>query len=175
MGSTLVLRTTTARVVGAMAMGMGLVGVAGLALSAEVADLTTYGVLFAAVALVGWAAFWTPYVEVSDGSVVLRNVMRTLTFPWPSILEVEGRYGLRLTTAYGRFTSWAATAPAGRERSKGVESEAAMAVRQRLDELAAYLADPRLERERPDVRWHWPELAVAGALMLLALVGVAQG
>ena len=173
MGPTLVLRTSTARLVGAVTMGVGLLGLASLAFS-DRASLLTYGIVMGGLALVGWAAFWTPYVEISDGGVVMRNVLRTVVLPWPAVQDVDGRYGLRLTTAYGRFTSWSATAPAGRARLAGIESEAATEVRRRRDELAAYLTDPRLERERPTVRWHWPELAAAAGLFVLALVSLQR-
>ena len=50
-----------------------------------------------------------PYVEVSDGGV---TVVATPCAPWrcrgPPSSEVDGRYGLRLRTAYGAVTAWAA-------------------------------------------------------------------
>lgn len=171
MGSTLVLRSSNARVVGAFAMGVGLLGVAWLVATGEWSTLPTYGAVLAAIALIGWSAFWTPYVEVSDGGVVLRNVLRTVTLPWPAIEEIQGRYGLELTTAYGRFTAWAASAPVGRDRRRGGSSLACEEVLQRRQELAEYLEAPRLERERPVVHWHWPELAAAGALVAVTVIG----
>ena len=120
------------------------------------------------IALLGWAAFVNPRVEISDGGVLMVNVFRTVEVPWPALLSVEGRYGLRLGTSYGAFTSWSATAPAGRSRRHTSESDVATAVRRRWDRLrdAGWLEDPRLERPRAQVRWHLPVIAAAGVLVL---------
>ena len=123
------------------------------------------------VGTVGWAAFWYPHVEVSDGGVTVVNTLRTVRVPWPAIQDVEGRYGLRLTTAYGPVTAWAAGAPAGRQRARGQDSEAAQAVTARLDALraAGHLDNPRLERDAPVTTWH---RGVVAALALLVLASV---
>ncbi|MBV9830674.1 MAG: PH domain-containing protein [Marmoricola sp.] len=161
--------------------GMRAVGVAALVAAAVLLALavTDPGTLVVGaapalfVALVGWAAFVNPRVEVSDGGVVLVNVFRTVEVPWPALLAVEGRYGLQLRTAYGAFTAWSATAPAGRSRRHTSESAVSVAVRRRWDRLrdAGWLDDPRLERPRARVQWHWPVVA-AGSLLLVASVAV---
>ncbi len=170
MEPTVRLRSRTSRALGAF---MVLVAAAGLAsvllddLDAALrwaAPTVLFGVL-------GWAAFWQPYVEVSEGGVTVANTLRTVTLPWPAIEEVDGRYGLRLRTAYGSFTAWAAQAPAGRDRAREVDSETARLVRERLAALraAGHLDDPRLERARPEVAWH---REVVAALVLLAVATV---
>lgn len=140
-----------------------------------------------------WAIFWNPCVVVSDGSVRLVNVTRTIDVPWPSISDVETRYALTLVTAYGRYAAWAAPAPSAggalrtamrsRPRADGevdavtmgeipgtASGDAAMIVRRRWDQLRAdgFLDDPRLEFEGPPIRWHWKTGVAVACLAALS-------
>jgi hypothetical protein len=169
-GETLVLRSTTMRVIGAIAI---LAAVVMAALSVQdPATLTRAAAPVLLLALVGWAAFLNPRVEISDGGVVLVNVFRTVEVPWPAVESVEGRYGLQLRTAYGAFSAWSATAPGGRNRRHLRDSAAAQEVRRRWDALreAGWLDDPRLERPRARQDWHLPTI---GAACALVVAGVA--
>lgn len=171
MGPTVRLRGRAARVLGALMVLASLAGLVSLvvdgvqAMVGLGAPVTLFGVL-------GWAAFWAPYVEVADGGVTIANTLRTVVVPWPAVQEVEGRYGLRLRTAYGSWTAWAAQAPAGRDRARGQESAAAAAVRERLESLraAGHLDDPRLERPEAQVAWHRTLIAVCVALGLASVL-----
>ena len=167
MGETVRIRSRSAQTVGAL---MVLGAVVGLGTSfVEGWDGTMrFGAPLVLFGLLGWAAFWQPYVEVSDGGVKVANTLRTIEISWPAIETVEGRYGLRLVTAYGPVTAWAAPAPAGRERARGQQGKAADAVTQRLDELrgAGHLDDPKLERPEPKVTWHSPLLAAIAVLVV---------
>ncbi len=145
-----------------------------------------------------WAIFWRPSVVVSDAGVRLVNVTRTIEVPWPALVDVETRYALTLVTAYGRFAAWAAPAPgAGTAlrtsmRSRPARSDAddeiitsasmgdipgtssgdaATIVRRRWERLrdAGYLDDPKLEFERPPIRWHWE---IGAAVIGLAALSV---
>lgn len=129
------------------------------------APLTLFGVL-------GWGAFWQPRVEVSDGGVTVVNTLRTVEIPWPAVQSVDGRYGLRLQTAYGRVTAWSAAAPAGRQRAHGRQSKAADVVAERLEALraAGHLDNARLERTSPLVAWHWLLLAAVVVTGVAAMV-----
>lgn len=150
-----------------------------------------------------WAIFWRPCVIVSDAGVRLVNVTRTIDVPWPALVDVETRYALTLHTAYGRFAAWAAPAPgAGTAlrtamRSRPVRDDddpekkavsmgeiagtssgdAATIVRRRWERLrdAGHLDDPRLEFERPPIRWHWHIAAGVLALALLSLGTLVVG
>jgi hypothetical protein len=135
-------------------------------------SLLDYGAPLLLFGLLGWAGFWRPQVEVSDGGVRITNTWRTVHVPWPAITEVEGRYGLRLRTRQGNVTSWAAPAPAGRARARGKESRAADVVNERLVELraAGYLDNPTLERESLDAAWNLPVAVAAGALLIASLL-----
>jgi hypothetical protein len=174
-GPTVRFRSMTTQVLGVCAMAFGALAVGSLVYARAWSSLASYGAVCALVGLFGWSALWAAYVEVSDGGVVLRNVLRTIRLPWPAITDVDGRYGLRLDTAYGRrFTGWAAPAPTGRARARGEESEVAALVRSRLDALrgAGYLERPRLEAEHADVRWHVPEIVAAAVLSVSAVVAL---
>lgn len=86
--------------------------------------LSALGVLLAA------ALFWRPAVEVSDGEVVIRNVLRTIRAPWPAYVGHEVRWSLVVSTSGGSWTAWSAprassTAAALRRGPHGVpEGEA---------------------------------------------------
>jgi hypothetical protein len=153
-----------------------MMAVGGLGLATSVVDgadaLLRYAGPCILLGLVGWAAFWRPYVEVSDGGVTVANTLRTVRVPWPAVEGVEGRYGLRLRTAYGPVTAWAASAPAGRQRARGQDSEAAQAVTARLEVLraAGHLEDARLERPAPVTTWHWEVIGPVALAALASLV-----
>lgn len=171
MGPTVRMQSPASRALGAVLV---LVAAAGLVstLVDEVGDVIRLGAPVALFGVLGWAAFWRPYVEFSDGGVTVVNTLRTVVVPWPALEDVDGRYGLKLSTAYGAVTAWAASAPAGRERARGEESAAATAVRTRWQELgeAGHLADRRLERPRLAVRWHSRLMAACATLAVASVV-----
>ena len=140
-------------------------------------------------AVLVWAFLGRPAVIVSDAGVRLRNVLRTIDLPWPSIERVDTKYALTLYTAYGTYSAWAAPAPSrvqtmGSSRDdlrhlpesayiggavrpgdllSSASGQAAAYIRRRWQELhdAGNLDGARLESDRPRVRWHvLPILAV---------------
>lgn len=172
MGETVVLRSRAAQALGATMVAVGALGAVATVASGS-AVTVRYAALLALFALLGWAAFWRPGVEVSDGGVLVVNTLRTVHVPWPAIDEVQGRYGLRLETAYGAVQAWGAQAPSGTARARRQESHVAQVVRARWEELrAAGFLDARV-LERPDlaVTWHRGTLAAAGLLTLGAVAG----
>jgi hypothetical protein len=173
MASTMLFRSSSTRFVGVGAIAFSAVGLASLVVEREWDDLARFGGLLGLVALTGYAVMWLPYVEVSEGGLAFRNVFRTVRLPWPAIEEVDGRYGLRVQTAYGRFTAWAAPAPAGRDRMRGGDSEAAALVRRQMERLQGlgHLDNRRLESDHADVTWHVPVIIVAVALVVLTAAG----
>lgn len=171
-------------------------GLVSLAVQGGLGAVVTFGPWLALIAGGAWAAFWRPEVVVSDGGVRFVNVTRTIDVPWPAITAIEMRFALEIETAYGRFSAWAAPARsrrAGRraalaqrgslrtdaavaavtavERSSNPASAAAEMVEARWEALrrAGHLDDPRLEHDRPPVRWHVGTLVGAGALLALGV------
>lgn len=174
-------------------------GMIAVVLDQGAAGFLRYGSWLLLVAVLAWALFFNPRVEVDTTGVVLVNVLRTIRLPWPAIEAVDTRWALTLQTSYGRFKAWAAPAP-GRyasrniserdlehlpESSYGVGSsirpgdsprspsgQAAMAVRRQWEALrdAGYLDDPRLEFDRAPVRWH---TAMIAAIVILLAWGIA--
>ena len=165
LGPTEVVRARSARALGAAMVGLAVLGVGSTVVTGPGA-VATYAAPLALFGLLGWAAFWRARVEVSDGGVRVVNTLRTLDVPWPALDAVEGRYGLRLVTAYGPVQAWAAPAPSGKQRARGEEGHAAVLVQRRLDALraAGFLDDVRLER--PDLRRAWHPGTVAGVVAL---------
>lgn len=170
LGPTEVVRTRSARALGATMVGVAVLGV-GSTVLAGVGAVTTYAAPLALFGLLGWAAFWRARVEVSDGGVRVVDTLRTREVPWPAVEGVEGRYGLQLRTAYGTVRAWAAPSPTGRERARGQQGPAAVLVERRLQALraAGHLDAARLEREVLPSRWHRGTLA---GVVVLALASV---
>ncbi len=171
MGPTVRMRSRATQTMGALMVLAAVLGL-GSALVDGTDTLLQYAGPLVLFGLLGWAAFWQPYVEVSDGGVVVANTLRTVEVPWPAVESVEGRYGLRLVTAYGSVNAWAGQAPAGRQRARGEEGVTARAVSERLDALreAGHLDDARLERPRLRTVWHRPLITAMVALVVASAV-----
>jgi hypothetical protein len=167
---TLTVRARNAQALGGAMVAVGVLGLV-VVLTEGIDSVLQYAAPLALFGLLGWAAFWQPLVEVSDGGVKVVNTWRTRDVPWPAIESLDGRFGLTLHTAYGRITAWGASAPTGRNRARQPLGEAAEAVTSRLEELrrAGFLDDRRLERPAPVARWHTRTLAAAGVLLVLSV------
>lgn len=162
------------RGVGVATAALGVVLMASLLLVLpDAAPLLRWSGPVGLLVLAGVAGFWRPSVEVADGGVTLRNPLRTVLVPWPAIEAVDGRLGLQLDTAWGRYSGWAATAPSGRQRLRGGESAVAGLVRERLDALraAGHLDHAQVEFEAAPLRWHRGTLVVAALLVVVSGAG----
>lgn len=170
LGPTEVVRTRSARALGATMVGLAVLGV-GSTVVAGVEAVTTYAAPLALFGLLGWAAFWRARVEVSDGGVRVVDTLRTREVPWPAVEGVEGRYGLQLRTAYGTVRAWAAPSPSGRDRVRDLQGAAAVLVERRLEALraAGHLDGARLERDSLPGHWH---LGTVAGVVLLGLASV---
>ena len=171
MQPTVRLRSRPVRLLGAAMMVMSLAGLVSLGLDGAESSIR-FGAPVLMFGVVGWGTFWKPFVEVSDGGITVANTLRTVEVPWPAVQAVDGRYGLRLRTALGPVTAWAAQAPSGRERARGQQSRAAQLVEERLELLRGqgHLDNPRLERPRAVVHWHRSLLGASAALTAAAVV-----
>lgn len=76
---------------------------------AEVALRATPAVLLVAVLV--YAAFWAPRVELDPAEVRVINPFRSYRISWPAIREIDARWSLTLDTVRGRVTAWAAPSP----------------------------------------------------------------
>lgn len=157
--------------------------------------------LLALLATATWAAYWAPAVVVTPGTVELRNVTRTVELPWPTIQRVGTRFALTLHTAYGSYAAWAAPAPnrmhietadpadarnlpsstygpggtlGGGDLASTGSGQAAAIIRARWETLrdAGLLDAPRLETERPRVRWHGRTLTAIGVLLAASVLAM---
>ena len=169
----------------------------------DVGAALRYLPVFAVVPAAVWAFYGRPAVVISDGGVALRNVLRTVELPWPAIQRIETKYALTLETAYGPYNAWAAPVPSRTMAARATRAtmshqpESAYAagglrpgdlagtpsgdvagyIRRRWEKLrdAGYLDDPRLERQRPVVRWHPGPLLLVVALVAASAVALSLG
>ena len=173
-------------------VAVGLFVAVSTAISGGILALVPYLPALGLVCVGTVALYWLPSVTVTDGSITLRNVLRTIELPWPSIGAVETRFALTLVTSFGTYTAWAAPAPGrfavmgtGRDTKGLPEStfvnksirpgddtstdsgQAALIVRLRWEALqrAGYLDEARLETERPRTQWHWVTISVLAGLL----------
>jgi len=194
-GTGITMPSRFGRVLAGFIAAIAVYGLVSTGVSTGVGSVIRYGWPFFFIAFVGYAVFWAPTVEVSDGGVTLRNVLRTIHLPWPSIQRIDTKYALTLYTSFGHYAAWAAPAPtrfsvgsvdktelqrlpestyfAGTIRPgdnpTSDSGQAAIVVRQRWEALrdAGHLENARLEQERAAVQWHPTTIAV------LVLLGVA--
>lgn len=193
-----VFRPGTGRVVAALTMALCVVGLTAVTVQYGVATGLRWAPFLVLGATTSWALLWRPCVRVDPAGVTMVNVVRTITVPWPAIVEVETRWGLTLVTPYGRFTAWAAPAPGaahalrhtastqGRHLPRTTYREgtvrpgdlpssqsgsAALIVRTWWERLHAQglLDQPQLEFARPPSQWHVATLAT-GVVIVMACV-----
>ena len=194
-------RPTSSRVLAGAIFAIGAVGLLALLIQTGIPGLLRYGWWILLAAMLAWALFWNPRVEVDAAGVRLVNVFRTVTLPWPSIREVDTRWSLTLTTAYGSFRAWAAPAPGRHATARATKQDiehlpkssfgvgdsvragdtlnsssgqAAWAVRRQWEALrdAGHLDNPRLEFDRPPTTWHIATIAGLVGLAVLCAAGM---
>lgn len=125
-----------------------------------------YALAAATFGLVGYAAYARPYVEVSEGEVVLANPLRTVHLTWPAIEKAVGGLSLRLVTAYGTYTAWAA--PLRRHLEEDINAQL------QAHRDAGHLDAPRLERPKALIRWN-ADVLVPAALLSAFAIALAVG
>ncbi|GAA1412460.1 MULTISPECIES: PH domain-containing protein [Oerskovia] len=190
MGPTHVFRSTYGRILTGAAALVALVTLVSLATSGGVEEVLRYGAWPLLAVLVVWALFWYPEVQVSDGEIVLRNVLRTVHVPWPTFRSVDSHLALKVTTTRGTFTAWAAPASSGSvarlrnprtvDPTKGMVGDrlvsganadaVALVIGERYEALrsAGYL-DGDDHGLAPRTTWH---LATVAGLVALTVLGV---
>lgn len=154
-------------------------------LGGALATLATGGLVTCLV----WMLFWRPRVEVSDGGIDVRNVVRSVHVPWPAYEGVRTQWSLEVDYSGGRVTAWAAPRSSGSgqwlrnwrrrpndpssTRVGGASAEVvARAIVERHDALTAagYLADTPDGAPRARSTWNLVELAALGSLAVATVV-----
>ena len=199
MNQTVEFRPSSGRVLTVGAAVLATVGAVATLVQSPAVGLRAVPMFVLAPVLV-WAFFGRPAVLVSDGGVEVRNVLRTIELPWPSIERIDTKYALTLYTAYGVYGAWAAPAPSRSQTLHAApgdtrhlpqtsyigggirpgdlagtaSGDAAAYIRRRWEALqeAGHLDAARLERDRPRVRWHVVPAAGIAALAALAVVAL---
>ncbi|PFG38758.1 PH (Pleckstrin Homology) domain-containing protein [Georgenia soli] len=113
MGPTLTFRPTSARVYAAMCWVVAAAMLLAFASNGGLAEVLQYGPVALALAALGWAVFWNPFVRVEPRGVTLANVFRTHEVGWDAVERVETRWGLSLWTPAGKLSGWGAPARGG--------------------------------------------------------------
>lgn len=200
MGPARVFAATSGRVLTVVAAVAALAALVGSAASGGVGELLHYGAIPVLGLVVVWALFWRPQVEVSDGEIVLCNVLRTVHIPWPTFRGADTRLSLSIETTDGTFTAWAAPARSslgaradaatprgsqlappwrGRDQSGGHTADVValeIAARRESLERAGHLRPgPPPTGLHVTTRWHVRTIAVVAALGALAVAGAALG
>lgn len=172
MPHTEVYRATGSRFVGGATIGFAAVVLAWVVLG-DPARVLTLGPALLLLAALGWLAYWRPRVVLDEQGLTLHNVFRRVSVPWPALVEVHSRYGMRVETTHGDFGAWAVPAPTGRSRARGGDTEASTMVRQRLARLQAHgEVGARDATTTPRVVVDRTAVAVATVLAVLAVLGL---
>ncbi len=95
-------------VVTAVIVGLGL---AGFVVEGDLNIIVRFSWPLVLLAVLAFAMFWFPRVDVAEHEVTVRNVFTTYHVPWPAIENVDAKYALTLYTAEGKVTAWASPAP----------------------------------------------------------------
>lgn len=104
-------RSTSGRVLAIASAGVAVVVLVAVYISDGAAGLLHYGAIPLLFAAIVWAIFDKPFLRVTDGGVEIGNVFRLIHVPWPSVTELDRRWGLRVMTAFGNYTAWSVPAP----------------------------------------------------------------
>ncbi len=116
MGPTEVFASRYARVLTGATWVVALIVVGGFASTADRRQLALVASAAGLACLWAWATFWRPRVEVSDGGVLLVNVLRTIEVPWPVFVEATPGWSLEVRTSSRRWAAWAAPRESGTSR-----------------------------------------------------------
>ena len=104
MGPTLTFRPTSARVYAVMCWAVAAAMLLAFASNGGLAEVLQYGPVALALAALGWAVFWTPFVRVEPRGVTLANEFRTHEIGGDAVERVETRWGLSMWTPAGTLS-----------------------------------------------------------------------
>ncbi len=185
MGATQEFSSTYGRWLTGVAALVAVIALVSVFLADGVSESLRLVPLMALVVLLVWALFWRPEVEVSDGEIVVCNVLATVRVPWPTYRGVTVKYSLVVHTTGSDVTAWAAprssvtaqrmrrrrpeAGPLGPGRHNGNGERVADAIVERQTALkdAGFLKDAEAAVAAgiaPQRRWH--AVTIAAVLVL---------
>jgi Bacterial PH domain len=158
-----------------------LVGVIGLAVLGDWANLITTIWPLAFFAVLVFTLFWRPVIAIDDRGLTVVNVFRTVFLPWAALERIDTRYSLTLFTPTRKVPVWAAPGPSARRNTDNDGSvtggpaslRIADVVTERWDALREAGALPDTNRESGmTARTHWITIVVLVALLVASVVSV---
>ncbi|TFB50360.1 PH domain-containing protein [Cryobacterium tagatosivorans] len=99
------------RILAAAIVVLCLVGLAGLAVAGDWANLVRTAWPLAFFGALAVALFWRPRIMIEEHGVTVVNVLRTIEVPWPAIQRIDTRFSLTLFTPGRKVPVWAAPSP----------------------------------------------------------------
>ena len=131
------------------------------------------GCLFAATAVTQF--YFRPFVEVSDGGIVLGNPLATKQIPWPAVESLRIRGSFAVVTRNGvTHNSFAATI-ANKRNDLGLAGVVKDFADARLEALkaAGFLDDIRLEGAQVTTHWNTVGISCLAATALVFIITLA--
>lgn len=110
-----------------------------------------------------WLVLWRPELWCDDNAITLRNPLRTIVITWPSVIDIDTRYALTVTTKERRWPAWVAPAPGrGAARQLSRTELDGLSVHPRAGIRPGDLPDSDSGRAHGPVRSRWEEHRNAG-------------
>jgi hypothetical protein len=174
---------------------IAVLGLGGFVVTGDWIGLARYAWPVVLLAVVTFALYWFPRLDVSEAEIVVRNVFRTIHVPWQAIQRIDTKYALTLYTAEGKIPVWASPAPSRYAQFTTTRGDTAVTESARAaggsirpgDALntesgaAAHVIRSHWEDLRDDglldrpyelrTRIHWPTIAVLVILILATVAG----
>jgi hypothetical protein len=157
------------------------VGIVGLAVLGDWANLATTVLPLLFFGVLVYALFWRPLISIDERGLTVVNIFRSVFLPWSALERIDTRYSLTLFTPTRKVPVWAAPGPSARrttatERGVGggpASLRIADVVDERWEALREAGALTGTDRE-VDVRTrvHWITIAVLVALLVASLLSV---
>lgn len=144
----LVFRGSSSRVYAVLTWVVAAVVLAAFAANGGAAEVARYGALPLLLAVIGWTAFWRPYVRVERDGVRVVNVLSTVWLPWAAITGTRTRWGLEVTTHDRKVGAWALPSrSAVRRWTTSKRDQPVLTSQRRLDEATTGGSDPAVAAE----------------------------
>jgi hypothetical protein len=154
-------------------------GVVGLAVLGDWANLATtiWPLIFFGVLV--FALFWRPIISIDERGLTVVNIFRTVFLPWAALERIDTRYTLTLFTPTRKVPVWAAPGPSARRTNAAAPGDAGSPARIRIADVvmerwsAIREAGAITETDREagvTMRSHWVTIAVLVALLVASVL-----